>query len=202
MTRTGTRATDEQRAAFRYLGSLGDSLAPWVQSTGPIDAYEPHVPVEVRSPLEWFSFAVVSRQLSRGSAVAIYHRLVAQLGGSVTAERVVATGERTMRGVGLSSPKARAIRGLAERADDGLLEPANLEASSDAATKSAPATTTTADKHSNRPDHELRLDYSDVRGSTTSPGAAASAAGAAADAAAGASAVAAAGGRPPGTAGG
>jgi DNA-3-methyladenine glycosylase II len=131
MTRTAKHATEEQRAASRYLGSLGDSLAPWVQSTGPIDAYEMHLPVEVRSPLEWFSFAIVSRQLSRATAVAIYSRLVAQLDGSVTAERVIATDERTMRGVGLSYPKARAIRGLVEHADDGLLEPVKLEAMSD-----------------------------------------------------------------------
>ncbi|WP_233712579.1 DNA-3-methyladenine glycosylase family protein [Kribbella turkmenica] len=132
MTRTGTRATEEQRAAFRHLSSLGDSLAPWVRSTGPIDAYEMHVPVDVRSALEWFAFAIVSRQLSRATAVAIYNRLVAQLGGSVTAARVIATDERTMRGIGLSYPKARAIRGLAERAAEGLLEPGKLETVSDA----------------------------------------------------------------------
>ncbi|WP_239155338.1 DNA-3-methyladenine glycosylase [Amycolatopsis sp. FDAARGOS 1241] len=132
MTRTGKRATKEQRAATEYLGSLGDSLALWVQSTGPIDAYGTHLPVEVRGPLEWFSFTIASRQLSRATASAIYNRLVAQLGGSITAERVIAADEQTMRGVGLSHPKARAIRGLAELADDGLLEPEKLAAMSDA----------------------------------------------------------------------
>ena len=82
-------------------------------------------------PLEWFSFAIASRQLSRAAAIAIYNRLVAQLGGSITAERVIATDEQTMRGVGLSHPKARAIRGLAELADDGLLELDKLAAMSD-----------------------------------------------------------------------
>ncbi|WP_131515366.1 DNA-3-methyladenine glycosylase family protein [Kribbella capetownensis] len=132
MTRTGKRATEEQRAAARYLGSLGDPLASWVQSTGPIDAYEMHVPVEVRSPLEWFSFAIVSRQLTRATAVAIYNRLVAQLGGSITAARVIATDERSMRDVGVSYRKARTIRGLAELAGDGLLEPDKLAALPDA----------------------------------------------------------------------
>jgi DNA-3-methyladenine glycosylase II len=131
-TRTGKDATKEQRAASEYLGSLDDSLAPWVQSTGPIDAYEMHFPVKVRGPLEWFSFAIASRQLSRAAAVAIYNRLVARLGGSITAERIIATDERTMRGVGLSHPKAKAIRGVAELADDGLLEPDRLAAMSDA----------------------------------------------------------------------
>ncbi|GAA5141888.1 DNA-3-methyladenine glycosylase [Pseudonocardia adelaidensis] len=128
----GKHATEEQRAASEYLGSLDDSLAPWVRSTGPIDAYEMHLPVKVRSPVEWFSFAIASRQLSRAAATAIYNRLVAQLGGSITAERVIATDEQTMRRVGLSHPKARAIRGLAELADDGLLEQDKLAAMLDA----------------------------------------------------------------------
>ncbi|MFI5613251.1 DNA-3-methyladenine glycosylase family protein [Amycolatopsis sp. NPDC051903] len=132
MTRTGKRATKEQRAASKYLGSLDDSLARWVQSTGPIDAYETHLPVEVHGPLEWLTFTVVSRQLSRAAATAIYHRLVAQLGGSITAERVIAADERTIHGSGLSNPKARTIRGVAELADDGLLDPDTLAVMSDA----------------------------------------------------------------------
>jgi DNA-3-methyladenine glycosylase II len=132
MTRTGKRATEEQRAASEHLGSLDDSLARWVRSTGPIDAYESHLPVEVHSPLEWFSFAVTSRQLSRASGSAIYRRLVARLGGAITAERVVLTDEQTLRGVGLSHQKARTIRVLAERADDGLLELDRLARMTDA----------------------------------------------------------------------
>ncbi|MCE7003707.1 hypothetical protein LWC34_12845 [Kibdelosporangium philippinense] len=130
--RTGKHATKQQRAAFKYLGALDDSLASWVRSTGPIDAYEMPLPVNVSGPLEWFSFTIASRQLSRASAAAIYNRLVAQLGGSITAERVIATDEQSMRGVGLSYPKVRAIRGLAEHADDGLLELDRLAAMSDA----------------------------------------------------------------------
>jgi hypothetical protein len=43
MTRTGKRATKEQHAAAEHLGLLDDSLARWVQSTGPIDAYDAHL---------------------------------------------------------------------------------------------------------------------------------------------------------------
>ncbi|MBB6553521.1 DNA-3-methyladenine glycosylase II [Nonomuraea rubra] len=132
MTRTGKRATKEQHAAAEYLGSLDDSLARWVQSTGPIDAYDAHLPVTVGSPLEWFSFAVASRQLSRASSLAIYHRLVARFGGAITAERVVSADEQTLRDAGLSHQKARTIRALAERVDDGLLEPDKLVTMTDA----------------------------------------------------------------------
>lgn len=131
MTRTGNRATKEQRAAAEYLGSLDDSLARWVQSVGPIDAYDAHLPVTVTGPLEWFSFAVTSRQLSRAASLAIYRRLVARLGGAITAERVLQTDERTLRDVGLSHRKAWTIRTLAERMDDGDLEAGTLATMTD-----------------------------------------------------------------------
>lgn len=117
MTRTGKCATKEQHAAAEYLGSLDDSLARWMQSTGPIDAYDAHLPVTVGRPLEWFSFAVTSRQLSRASSLAIYHRLVARFGGVITAERVVSTDEQTLRDVGLSRPVTLPC---AERSPDSI----------------------------------------------------------------------------------
>lgn len=132
MTRTGKGATREQRAAAEHLGSLDDSLARWVRSAGPIDAYDAHLPVTVGGPLEWFAFAVTSRQLSRASSLAIYHRLVARLGGAITAERVVSTDEQTLRDVGLSHQKAWTIRALAERVDDGMLEMDRLATMTDA----------------------------------------------------------------------
>ncbi|MFF5292059.1 DNA-3-methyladenine glycosylase family protein [Paractinoplanes globisporus] len=122
MTRTGKSATKEQRAAAKRLGSLDDSLGRWVQSVGPIDAYDAHLPITVGGPLEWFSFAVTSRQLSRASSLTIYGRLVAQLGGAITAERVISTDEQTLREAGLSHQKAWTIRMLAERMHDGALE--------------------------------------------------------------------------------
>ncbi|WP_165947151.1 DNA-3-methyladenine glycosylase [Micromonospora sp. 15K316] len=132
MTRTGKSATREQRAAAEYLGSLDDPLARWVQAAGPIDAYDAHLPVTVGDPLEWFSFAVTSRQLSRASGLAIYHRLVARLGGAITAERVISADEQTLRDVGLSHQKAWTIRALGERIHDGELEIDNLATMSDA----------------------------------------------------------------------
>lgn len=130
--RTGKHATEEQRAAAKHLGSLDDSLAPWVRSVGPIDAYETYFSVQVSSPLEWFSHAVISRQLSRAASTAIYHRLLARLGGAITAERVIATDEQALRELGLSYQKVRIVRGLAEQVDNGLLDQAELAAMPDA----------------------------------------------------------------------
>lgn len=131
MTRTGKSATREQRAAAAYLGSLDDTLAPWVRSVGPIDAYDAHLPITVTGPLEWFAYAVTSRQLSRAASLAIYQRLVERLGGSVTPERVLQAGEHTLREVGLSERKSWTIRALAGLMFDGGLDAGALAAMTD-----------------------------------------------------------------------
>lgn len=122
MTRTGAGATDEQRAAAFYLGSLEDPLAPWVQATGPIDPYEMHLPVTVKDPVEWLSFSIVSRQISMAAATAIFSRLLTALGGGFAPERVIAAEDATLLGAGLSHAKVRAVRGLAEQVENGRLE--------------------------------------------------------------------------------
>jgi len=122
MTRTGAGATDEQRAAAFYLGSLEDPLAPWVQATGPIDPYEMHLPVTVKDPVEWLSFSIVSQQISMAAATAIFSRLLTALGGGFAPERVIAAEDATLLGAGLSHAKVRAIRGLAKQVEDGRLE--------------------------------------------------------------------------------
>jgi len=122
MTRTGVGATDEQRAAAFYLGSLEDPLAPWVQATGPIDPYEMHLPVTVKDPVEWLSFSIVSQQISMAAATAIFSRLLTALGGGFAPERVIAAEDATLLGAGLSHAKVRAIRGLAKQVEDGRLE--------------------------------------------------------------------------------
>jgi DNA-3-methyladenine glycosylase II len=122
MTSTGARASAEQRAAADFLSSLDDPLSPWVQATGPVDAYEMHVPVVVEDPLQWLSFAIVSQQISMAAAAAIFGRLMTALGGSFAPERVIAADDATLLGAGLSHAKLRAIRGLAEHIEDGRLE--------------------------------------------------------------------------------
>lgn len=131
MTRTGKSATQEQRSAAEYLGALEDRMAPWVRSVGPIDAYDAHLPVTVTDPLEWFAYAVASRQLSRAASLAIYQRLVERLGGAVTPERVLQAGEHALREVGLSERKGWTIRALAELMSDGGLDAGALAAMTD-----------------------------------------------------------------------
>ena len=122
MTRTGVGATDEQRAAAFYLGSLEDPLAPWVQATGPIDPYAMHLPITVKDPVEWLSFSLVSQQISMAAATAIFSRLLTALGGGFAPEQVIAAKDATLLGAGLSHAKVRAVRGLAQQVENGRLE--------------------------------------------------------------------------------
>src|ERR1700759_4215838 len=131
LTSTATSATAEQRTAAEYLSSLDDPLAPWVQTTGPIDAYGIDLPVTVHDPLEWLSFAIVGQQISMAAAAAIFNRLTAALGGVVAAARVLIADDATLRAAGLSQAKVRAIRGLAEHVEDGRLELGKFDSMSD-----------------------------------------------------------------------
>ena len=47
--------------AADYLSSLDDSPALQVQGTGPVDAYEMHLPAAVEEPADWLSFAANHR---------------------------------------------------------------------------------------------------------------------------------------------
>ncbi|MDB5439073.1 MAG: DNA-3-methyladenine glycosylase [Caulobacteraceae bacterium] len=61
---------------------------------------------------------VVEQQVSVASARAIWARLEAGLGGTVTAQAVLARDEETLRSFGLSGQKARYVRAIAE--DQGV----------------------------------------------------------------------------------
>src|SRR3954447_5668415 len=132
LTRVGGQATQEQQDAADYLGAVGDPLSLWVKSVGPIDAYDPHLPVEPTNALEWFSFAVISRQLSRASASAIYGRLIADLGGVINTENVIEAGQQSLHEAGLSHQKATTIWTLAAQMADGLLASDQLATMTDA----------------------------------------------------------------------
>lgn len=63
--------------------------------------------------------AIVYQQLAGRAALTIHGRFVAALGDEVTAERVLAAPEETLRAAGLSRAKLAAIRDLALRSSSG-----------------------------------------------------------------------------------
>src|SRR5258708_1768906 len=59
--------------------------------------------------------AIVYQQLAGAAASAIHGRLIAALGGEVTAERLLSLPADTLRGVGLSANKAASVQDLASK---------------------------------------------------------------------------------------
>jgi DNA-3-methyladenine glycosylase II len=77
--------------------------------------------------------AIVSQQLSTKAAATIFGRLCGLFPGEApTPSRLLALDEATLRGVGLSTNKARFVRDLAARVRDGRLDLATLGTSDDA----------------------------------------------------------------------
>jgi DNA-3-methyladenine glycosylase II len=77
--------------------------------------------------------SIVYQQLAGAAAQAIHGRLVAALGGEVTAERILATPGPTLRAAGLSGNKLLSLQDLAAKVVDGtvVLSPRLLARESD-----------------------------------------------------------------------
>lgn len=75
--------------------------------------------------LEGLAWIVIGQQVSVASAEAIFGRFKAAF-PEVRAERLLAADDETLRAVGLSRPKIRTLRALAEAITDGALPLAEL----------------------------------------------------------------------------
>jgi len=89
-------------------------------------------PIRLRPPTEFHLAslvrAIVYQQLAGAAAAAIHGRLLAALGGEVTAAGLRSLSPETMRSVGLSGAKAASLQDLASKVLDGtvVLDPAEL----------------------------------------------------------------------------
>lgn len=70
--------------------------------------------------------AIVFQQLAGAAASAIHRRFVAAIGGSVTAEAILATETTALRGAGLSTAKTVSLQDLAAKVADGTIPMAEL----------------------------------------------------------------------------
>jgi DNA-3-methyladenine glycosylase II len=89
------------------------------------------MPADLPDPLSALALTVVGQLISRQAARAIFARLVDLLGGSIDAERLAASSDATLRSIGLSYAKARALRELAQAVVSGELDFETLAALSD-----------------------------------------------------------------------
>jgi len=86
-----------------------------------IAAGRPPLPLRLREPgFKSLILIIVNQQISRAAADTIFARLEAQL-DPFTAGRLLAASDQALRGAGLSGPKIRHARAIAERVADGRL---------------------------------------------------------------------------------
>ncbi len=141
----GGSLDDEAHAiSRRHLARVDPKLAPWVR------ARPCELPVRSRGGLfRTLIRAISGQQLSSKAAATIFSRLEARLGAAPTegapswssndltawsdaARRLLALSDEELRAVGLSSAKARAIRGLCEAVLGGSVDLRALERAPDA----------------------------------------------------------------------
>ncbi len=98
-----------------HLANADPRLHPVIEIAGP-------VPLRRRAPgFDGLCEIVVSQQLSKASANAIFGRLVGAV-ELVAADPLRAASDETLRGCGLSAPKIKTLRALAEAVAAGELD--------------------------------------------------------------------------------
>jgi DNA-3-methyladenine glycosylase II len=118
------RNTADLARATAALSAADPRLAAILGRTGPL-------PLRLREPgFKSLIAIVVDQQISRAAADAIFGRLEARL-VPFTAESWLAARDRSLAKAGLSRPKLRHARAIAERVADGRLDFARLARLSD-----------------------------------------------------------------------
>jgi DNA-3-methyladenine glycosylase II len=114
----GTEA--EYERARRALMRRDPRLAPLIKKTGRCRLPDGRT----RHPFAALVRAILSQQLSGKAADTIHGRMVAVLGGPncETAEKLLAADPAALRAAGVSGPKIKYLRDLAERVVDGRLD--------------------------------------------------------------------------------
>jgi DNA-3-methyladenine glycosylase II len=105
------------RLAEAHLGKSDDKLAPIIAASGPcsIKPHKDHYGELVGS--------IVGQQLSAVAAGAIWRRVLDLFGGKMpTPEELIKVDGQKLRDVGLSWPKVRYVKDLAEHVLDGRLD--------------------------------------------------------------------------------
>ena len=123
------RAATSYQEAAAILAERDPVLRRLTADAGPASVSPP-----TESHLAALVRAIVYQQLAGAAAAAIHGRLIAALGGEVTAERLLSLPTETLRSVGLSGAKTASLQDLAAKVADGtvVLDPSRLRSESDA----------------------------------------------------------------------
>jgi len=111
---------EPNEAALRHLADAHEGLADLIRRHGPYRMGRPNT----RDHFEGLVQAIVSQQLSSKAADTIYGRVKAIAvddEGALSAARLLALSEESLRGAGLSGAKLRSIWDLSTRVHEGKL---------------------------------------------------------------------------------
>lgn len=127
--KTSPRARNRWHKAVAHLKKADLDLAALIDQVGPclLD------PVGMDDPFEALVETVVYQQLSGKAASTIFDRLAGLFGEgqTLTPSNLLSTTDERLRSVGLSRPKIKTMRDLANRVSDGSLRLDGLERRSD-----------------------------------------------------------------------
>ncbi|HTK44109.1 MAG TPA: DNA-3-methyladenine glycosylase 2 family protein [Patescibacteria group bacterium] len=125
MARTARGSTGPDRSRT-VVAAADPMLAAFIDRAGP---YEPR-PGE-GDPFTSLARAIVFQQLAGRAAAAIYGRFAATIGGTVSAEAILATAPEQLRAAGLSGNKTTSLIDLATKVRDGTVPLDGIEALDD-----------------------------------------------------------------------
>lgn len=129
------KPTAKMAAAQSALAAADPVMAGLIERHGDCQLRRPSARRGVRgagdSRLAALVESVAYQQLAGSAAAAIHARLVAAVGGEVTAEAILAVPEEALRAAGLSGSKTATIRGIALAADEGRIDLDAIDAKGD-----------------------------------------------------------------------
>lgn len=113
--------------AVAHLSRADRGMARLIERVGPCRL----APTGVDAPLEALLETIIYQQLTAKAAATIYGRFARLFRAPITARKVLGASEDALRGAGISGPKIRSIRDLAQRVHSGELRLERLDALSD-----------------------------------------------------------------------
>lgn len=132
-TPPGRPTVSDARSAQAFLAALDDPIGRLARERGVVDFTLPSHGLVLADQLERLTLGIVGQLISVKAALVIFARLRDLLGGRIEAAALAAAGEPSLRSVGLSGNKARALRSLGEEVASSRLDLAALSSMSDAA---------------------------------------------------------------------
>jgi DNA-3-methyladenine glycosylase II len=117
--------------AYEFLITLDDPIAQLARDHGEIDFRLPSHGLVLDDHLSRLTLSILGQMISVKAAVAIFIRLQALLGGTITATGLAEAADADLLGVGLSRAKSRAVRELGAEIVSRRLRLEQLDALSD-----------------------------------------------------------------------